>query len=48
MLADNYQILSQLIGWTYFTCWSISFYPQASLVALRILGAWISRFSVHL
>ncbi|RUS18463.1 PQ loop repeat-domain-containing protein [Endogone sp. FLAS-F59071] len=25
------QLISKLIGWTYFTAWSISFYPQAFL-----------------
>ncbi|KAJ9050178.1 hypothetical protein DSO57_1016847 [Entomophthora muscae] len=28
-MVDGLQLLSQIIGWTYFTAWSISFYPQA-------------------
>lgn len=31
MFAPNLRLLSDILGWSYFTLWSISFYPQAFL-----------------
>jgi hypothetical protein len=28
---DNFALLSQILGWGYFLCWSLSFYPQVLL-----------------
>ncbi|BFZ58272.1 hypothetical protein PYCC9005_005334 [Savitreella phatthalungensis] len=49
MSSSWYDILSSLLGWSYFVCWSISFYPQLllnlrrrSVVGLSVDFLWLN------